>query len=397
MRMTAESGAATRATELLTALVRVDSINPMGSPYDRNEPVERRAIEVVERWLEPCRSRLSFERQACGGRHESLIVRLEGQADTAAALFESHLDTVPADDWRDRALHPVVCNGELFGRGACDDKGSAVGMILALERLAESGVTPPRPIVLLLAGDEEFAQTGIRRFRDTHDRPLAYGVFGEPTQLCPVIQHKGTIRWDVTVAGASAHTSQPELGDNAVLGMMQVVAALGRYQESLQLAWTSPFMTGPLVTVTMIRGGRTRNATPDECTIAVDFRILPGMDPTAEKQRLVEYLDRELDLKIRHGENQLMTPALATDPESELCEAALTACRAVAGDHVRLRGAPYGTDAAWVSDLCPAVVLGPGDIAFAHAIDERVAISQVVASAEIYHRLMLEPLSDLPV
>ena len=391
MRMTAESDVATRAVELLTALVRVDTINPMGGAYTRNEPVERGAIEVIERWLEPCRHRLSFERQPCGDHHESLIIRLEGEQESAVGLFESHLDTVPADDWRDRALHPVVCDGDLFGRGACDDKGSVVGMVLALERIVESGATPPRPLALVLAGDEEFAQTGIRTFRETLDRPLAYGVFGEPTQLCPVVQHKGTIRWDVTVAGASAHTSQPELGANAVLGMMEVVAALGRYQESLQLAWTSPLMTGPLVTVTMIRGGRTRNATPDECTIAVDFRILPGMDPSVEKQRLIDYLNRELDLVIRHGENQLMTPPLSTDPECDLCHAALAACRAVAGDHIQVRGAPYGTDAAWVSDLCPAVVLGPGDIAFAHAIDERVALSQVVASAEIYRRLMLAP------
>lgn len=391
MRLKEESRTTTRAVELLSALVRADTINPMGDRYDRTTPVERGAIEVIEEWLAPLRHRLTFERQPCDDRHESLIVRLEGQVDVAAGLFESHLDTVPADDWRDRALDPAVHDGHLFGRGACDDKGSVAGMILALERLVESGQTPPRPILLLLAGDEEFAQTGIRHFRDTYDGPLAYGVFGEPTQLNPVIQHKGTIRWDITVGGASAHTSRPDLGENAVLGMFQVVEALGRYQNQLQLAWTSPLMTGPLVTVTMIRGGRTRNATPDECTIAIDFRILPGMEPSEEKRRLIEYLDRELDLCISHSENQLMTPALATDPESELCHAALAACRAVAGESVCLQGAPYGTDAAWVSDLCPAVVLGPGNIAFAHAVDERVAINQVVQSADIYHRLMLEP------
>lgn len=391
MRMTASSDTASRATELLTALVRTDTINPMGRPRSLGAPVERHAIEVVEEWLSPYRHRLSFERQRCSPLHENLVIRLEGGGDDRrVGLFESHLDTVPADDWADRALHPVLCDGDLIGRGACDDKGSVTAMVLALERVLELGVTPPRPLVLVCAGDEEYAQTGIKYFRDSLCDGLAYGVFGEPTRLHPVIQHKGTVRWDLTVHGRSAHTSQPELGKNAVLGMVEVVAALGRYQDLLQRNWTSPFMTGPLVTVTMIHGGRTRNATPDECTIAIDFRVLPGMDPDGEKEALIDYLLGVVDAEITHGPNQLTTPPLATDPDDPFCRRVLAVCRGVAGDLVALRGAPYGTDAAWVSDLCPAIVLGPGDIASAHAINERVAVDEVVRAAEIYRRIMLE-------
>ena len=394
MRMTASSDTASRATELLTALVRTDTINPMGRPRSIAAPVERPAIEVIEEWLSPYRHRLSCERQRCSPLHESLVIRLEGGGDRRVGLFESHLDTVPADDWADRALQPVLCDGDLVGRGACDDKGSVAAMVLALERVLEQGIVPPRPLVLVCAGDEEYAQTGIKYFRDSFGDELAYGVFGEPTRLHPVVQHKGTARWDVTVHGRSAHTSQPELGKNAVLGMVEVVAALGRYQDLLQRNWTSPFMTGPLVTVTMINGGRTRNATPDECTIAVDFRVLPGMDPDCEKEALIDYLLGVVDAEITHGANQLTTPPLATDPDDPFCRRVLGVCRGVAGDQVALRGAPYGTDAAWVSDLCPAIVLGPGDIASAHAVNERVAIYEVVQAAEIYRRIMLEETSS---
>jgi acetylornithine deacetylase len=391
MRMTATTDAATQATELLMALVRTDSINPMGRPRSASQPVERKAIEVIEDWLSPYRHRLSLERQSCSPSHENLVIRLDGTSEGPAGLFESHLDTVPADDWADRALCPVLDDGDVVGRGACDDKGSAVAMVLALTRLVEAGVVPPRPIVLVCAGDEEYSQTGIKHFRSTLHEELAYGVFGEPTRLHPVVQHKGTIRWDLTVHGASAHTSRPELGCNAVLGMVQVIAALSRYQDKLQSEWRNPYMTGPLVTVTMIQGGRTRNAVPDECTIAVDFRVLPGMDLDAEKNSLIEYLSDQADLRITHGANQLMTPPLNTDPDSPFCGRALAACREVAGSGIELRGAPYGTDAAWVSDLCPAIVLGPGDIASAHAIDERISIREVVDASRIYRRIMLEP------
>jgi len=391
MSSAAQVSATEQATELLTALVRTDSINPMGGSYTRQEPVERQVHQVIEEWLAPVSDRLSITRQSCSPIHESLVIRLEGAAEGPAALFESHADTVPADEWPDRALQPVLDNGELIGRGACDDKGSLAAMVLALARLVKEGITPPRPVVLVCAGDEEFAQTGIRHFREQSQEQFAYGVFGEPTQLVPVIQHKGTIRWDITVHGTSAHTSRPELGRNAVLGMVEVVAALGRYQDHLQQTWTNRYLTGPLVTVTMVRGGRTRNATADECTLAVDFRILPGMEAESEKQALIDFLAAEIRWELTHAANQLITPPLNTDPELPFCRQLLATCRTVAGNHLEFRGEPYGTDAAWVSDLCPAVVLGPGDIAVAHAVDERIPMDQVVAATELYSALMREP------
>ena len=391
MRMTASDISAGRAAELLTELVRTDSINPMGRPYNGSKPVERAVLDVIEDWLTPYQHRLSLTRQSCSPIHESLIIRLEGETAAPAALFESHADTVPADEWADRALEPHVEGGRLVGRGACDDKGSLAGMLLALADLVEQGVTPPRPVVLVCAGDEEFAQTGIRHFVDETDEEFAYGIFGEPTSLHPIVQHKGTVRWDISVHGVSAHTACPELGRNAVLGMVDLVTALGQYQETLQQQWTSGLMTGPLLTPTIVRGGRTRNATPDQCTISIDFRILPGMQAEQEKQALAEFLDATLDWEVTHSDNQLVTPALNTDPDSAFCRRLLATCRRAAGDRLELKGAPYGTDAAWVSDQCPAIVLGPGDIAFAHAIDEQIAIDEVAESARVYREIMSEP------
>ena len=389
MPMTSDHRAA-QATELLTALVAADTINPMGGDYTRNWPVERSGVEIIEQWLAPHQERLSLERQACGSRHENLIIRLEGKSDGPALLFESHLDTVPADDWAERALQPTVRDGELIGRGACDDKGSMTAMVLALAEVAAQPEPPSRPIVLVCAGDEEFAQSGIRHFVKQSAESFALGVFGEPTQLHPVIQHQGTIRWDLTVHGESAHTSRPDLGRNAILGMMEVVAALEAYQRQLQKDWPNPYIKGPLVTVTMIQGGRTRNATPDSCTVAVDFRTAPRMDPTVAKQELMDYLDREVFWEISHEANQLTMPGLSTDPDCSLCQESLAICRNVAGDHIEFRGEPYGTDAAWIEGRYPAIVLGPGDIAYAHAVDEKIAIRDVVRAIEIYRRMMQE-------
>jgi acetylornithine deacetylase/succinyl-diaminopimelate desuccinylase-like protein len=311
-------------------------------------------------------------------------------------LFESHIDTVPAvAGWAEHAWSPRIEDHRLFGLGACDDKGCLTAMIVALLELLEQGRQPPRSVILVCAGDEEYAQTGIHRYLKDAAESLAYGVFGEPTQLFPVVQHKGTIRWDLTVHGRSAHTARPELGVNAIHGMMDVIAALKQYQEALQDRHANPLLTGPTITVTQIAGGRTRNAVPDECTIAVDFRVVPGMDPAAERYALIGHL-LSLPWEISHRAVQLTTPPLSTPIDSPVSRRILSICRELVDPRAELQGAPYGTDAAWAGTRCPAIVLGPGDIRHAHAVDEQILLSDVAAAVEVYQRIMLDPFEQLP-
>ena len=383
-----------RSVEVLSTLVGIDSINPMGKPYDRAEPVERRTIQYIEELFAPHVSHVNIVRQTCSPIHESLVIELPGRASRSAALFESHIDTVPADEWRDRALTPIIENGELIGLGACDDKGCLAAMILALLELVEESVVPPRTIILVCAGDEEYAQSGIRRFLLDPKRQFGYAVFGEPTSLSPVVQHKGTVRWDITVHGQSAHTSSPELGVNAIIGMTDVIQALRKHQEYLQSCRNNSLMTGPMITVTKITGGRTRNVVPDGCTVAIDFRVLPGMDPAVERESVIEYLS-SLPWKISHSPVQLITPPLDTNPHSPLCDEALSVCRDVIGAGAQIKGAPYGTDAAWVGGSCPAIVLGPGDIRFAHTADERISLNELRQGVEVYKRIIMHPFDQL--
>src|SRR5262249_12996985 len=151
-----------RAARLLADLVAIPSVNPMGRPWERDEPVERGISRILAQLFVPYR--VEVTRQRVSPVHENLLVRVPGREDGPGTLFESHMDTVPADDWLDRAFAPRMEGDVLYGRGACDDKGCLVAMVLAVLELLESGTAPPRPVLLLAAGDEEYAQTGIRHF-----------------------------------------------------------------------------------------------------------------------------------------------------------------------------------------------------------------------------------------
>jgi len=373
-----------RARRILLDLVAIPSVNPMGAVCTGIAPVERGAVEYIEGLFADTPA--DAHRHPVSAAHENLLVRYPADAEAPAIVFESHMDVVPADDWLDRAFTPRLDGDVLYGRGACDDKGSLTAMILAMLDLLESGERPPRPVLLLCAGDEEYAQTGIKSFRGL---PFAIerGIFGEPTGLTPVVQHKGTMRWDITVHGKSAHTSRPELGVNAIHGAMDVIAALREHQRVLQARHPNPLMTGPMLTVSMIRGGRTRNAVPDECVLSLDFRVVPGMDMEAARAEVFDVLDG-LGWEVSHGDLQLMTPPLDTPIEHPFSRRVLSICRAHAGDGIQLRGEPYGTDGSWLADRAAVLVLGPGDIRTAHAVDECIDLNEIVTCARIYREIM---------
>jgi acetylornithine deacetylase len=375
-----------RAARILGDLVAIRTVNPMGRPYASVEPVERQAVDYIAELFRPYG--VPIERLDPSPIHQSLLVTLEGRRKGPYTLLESHLDTVPADDWPETAFLPRLSDGRLFGRGACDDKGSVAAMVLAVQEALETGSQPPLPVALLAAGDEEHAQTGIKQFV-AMGWPLARAVVGEPTRLQPILQHKGVIRWDITVHGRSAHSSQPELGRDAIAGAVRVMGHLAEHQRRLGERFVSRLMTGPTLTVTMIRGGRTRNAVADACTLSVDFRVIPGMSPGEARGELIASL-AALGLELSHTDPQVDVPPLATSATDPFAKAALAICRRVTGrGDLEFAGAPYGTDASWVADRASTIVLGPGGIENAHAVDEHVEVEEVVAAARIYYELLM--------
>jgi len=373
------------ARRVLADMIAIRSVNPMGREFTGSAPVERGIVEYLEEMFRPYG--VVMERQTYSAMHENLLIRVPGESGPHT-LLESHIDTVPADDWAETAFTPRFKDGRLYGRGACDDKGPLAGMALAVRDILESGALPPAPIDLLAAGDEEYAQTGIKYYA-AMGVPLRCSVVGEATDLAPVVQHNGTVRWDIVAHGRSAHTSRPELGRNAILGATEVIRDLQQYQTELRRTHHNPLVYGPTITVTMIRGGRTRNAVPDECVLSVDYRVLPGMDPAGAREGVIAMLAKA-GHDVSHGPTQLITPPLSTSPQDNFCKTALEVCRHHAGRaSMAMTGAPWGTDAAWVADRAPSIVLGPGTTATAHAIDEFVDVEEVVTCARIYRDIAM--------
>jgi succinyl-diaminopimelate desuccinylase len=195
-----------------------------------------------------------------------------GPVDGPKVVLHGHLDVVPG---RAGQFEPRLEGDRLYGRGAYDMKGALAAMLCAVKDAADQD----RVRVRFLCTPDEESEEGDVRSTDVlvHGGLEAdFAITGEPTDLHIGIQAKGVLFVRVVVAGTAAHGSTPWEGDNAVLKALDVFRAI----ESLPFAReSSELFDRPSINLGRIWGGDAINKVPDQCTMDVDLRYLPGQEP----------------------------------------------------------------------------------------------------------------------
>ena len=350
-----------QVVELLAELVAINSVNASML----NGPGEAALSDFLTRYGRDLGAEVRADEVLPGRANVSL--RLPATAPLGPPrrlLYDVHQDTVPVEGMTD-PFTPRIEGGRMWGRGTCDTKGSLAATLVALRRLAASGAPRRHEVTLLCTVDEEYRKRGIMH-AVAGGLSADAAIVGEPTNLRPVVAHKGALRWRLITHGRAAHTSRPENGNNAIYQMVEVIDYLRERLEPVLAGVRHPLLSPPTLTVGRIEGGVGVNIVPERCTIEIDRRSLPTED-----------LDAIL------AEQGLDTPA-----DAAVVTALQGACRAVLGPDAAVapEGVPYGTDATHLGGI-PSVVFGPGDIAQAHTADEWVDLAQVDAAAEILTHL----------
>ena len=379
--------------ELLAAMVAIDSRNAAfsGCPH-AERPLAEYLEGVAQAWGLDTR-RLTITE----GDFNLLIYHVVDEA-APWLLFESHLDTAGTEGMTIEPFTPQIKQGRLYGRGACDTKGSGAAMLWALRRYAaeERG---PYNVALLFSVDEEAHKMGVKAFVGRHLAELGWkplgAIVGEPTELHLVVAHAGIVRWSIRTHGLAAHSADPSRGRSAISMMVRVIDAIeSRYIPNLQAR--HPLVGKAQCSINMIRGGTQINMIPDLCEIWLDRRLVPGEDPQQvlpEVTHILEALkERVPGLKYSMSEPFIDPPL---DPAGHEAFAALV--QRVLGDlglPTEAGGVTYGTDASTLAEVgIPSVVLGPGHIAQAHTSDEWLELAQLERAVEVYLNLMGKPCS----
>ena len=312
-------------------------------------------------------------------------------------LLESHLDTVAVEGMTIPPFDPGTEADRIWGRGSCDTKASGACMLWALHEAVQAGALA-NSTALLFSVDEEVGKSGIHAFAQEQlpllDWRPALALVGEPTLLAPVIAHNGAVRWKLQVRGIPAHSSNPARGRSAISDMLAVVAEL---EENYipALSASHPLTGSAQCSINQIHGGRQANMIPDFCEIVIDRRLVPGEDPQSILPAVEVHLDR---VRARRPGLQLAVADVLYDPPlNPAASNALSSFLAPALQEVGAAqqpvGMPYGTDAANLAEVgIPSVVIGPGDIAQAHTVDEWIAVEQVHRAHQFLARVLRTPL-----
>ena len=371
---------------LLSELVAIPSVNPMGRPLSGEGILETRLTNYLESWF----GDLGVEcwRQPVSPGRDNILARYEAPGSKRTILFDVHQDTVLADGMTIPPFTPAIAGGRLSGRGSCDVKGSMAAMLAAFARLVRERPAGSASVILACTVDEEFTHTGSSHLAESgHGAELA--IVAEPTSLDLVHCHKGALRWKIRTRGVACHSSTPHQGVNAIYRMGHVLQALESFAGSLSRATPHPILGPPSLSVGRIEGGQSVNVVPDWCEIEVDRRLLPGEDAGRSLEEVRVLLSRVpggLET-IDFGQPWVHMPALSPRADAWL-EPLGEAVAAATGRRPDVRGVPFGTDAGPLSTAgTPCIVFGPGDIAQAHTRDEWISIEQVQLAAEAYYQI----------
>jgi acetylornithine deacetylase/succinyl-diaminopimelate desuccinylase-like protein len=338
------------ATELLQALIRVDTTNPPGN--------ETAAAELLRDYLED--SGVSCELFAKIPERANLVARIPGRGDGPKLLFLSHTDVVLADasEWRADPFGGELRDGEVWGRGALDMKGQVAAEAVAIASLAREGFEPAGDLIFCATADEEVgAGFGAQWLCEAHadavrcDFVINEGsgdrveLGGNTFYLCSVAE-KMSAPFRLRVLGRSGHASMPGIADNALVKAAPMITALGTYKaerqlipevealletvtgerpaspdEALERARAVAPLLGEIVepllsltlSPTMANASQKRNVIPAICDITVDSRLLPGTTVDEQQAIVREILgdgDYELESLEAHGgtRSEMRTP-----------------------------------------------------------------------------------------
>jgi acetylornithine deacetylase len=370
----------TGTEKLLAELIALPSVNPAFLPSRHPCAGEKDVADFLASVA--ARAGLEVEYQkVLPGRSNFIARLLPAQPARQTILLAPHLDTVVADSTQ---FIPQRKNGRLYGRGACDTKGSVAAMLTALFELA-AAKSRPRETEFVFAGlvDEENAQVGSRALAASGFK-ADLAIVGEPTQLQVITAHKGSLWLDLTTRGRAAHGAQPHLGKNAVHEMARVVDLLETVYAAQLRKHRHPLLGTATINVGRISGGTQPNIVPDHCVISIDRRLLPGETEASVRRELTTLLRaQELSATIATAKLAPAVP-LETNTELPLVRQFLDS----AGQKKTL-GVDYFCDAAVLAaGGIPSVVFGPGNIAQAHTANEWISLAELERGKNLLLRFL---------
>ena len=379
----------------------------------------------------------------------TLIYEWKGtDASLQPIVLMAHQDVVPVpqpERWRHPPFSGAIVDGEIWGRGALDDKGSLIAIMEAAESLLAAGHAPARSVIFVFGHDEESLGKGARAAAELlagrgikaafvldegglslRDAPVTNG----PMTLIGVAE-KGYLTLQLEVKAAGGHSNAPgtrtavDTLASAIVAiranpfparysgvtrdMLEAMAPHAPFMARMSIAnsWlfepllvrqmsASPQGAATLQTTiapTMLQGSPKQNVLPSVATATINLRIMPG-----------ESIDSVI-AHVREAIGDLPVTVSKVGPSVEPSPIASTQSggyRLVSGLAAKIFDAPVApllligaTDSRHMTVLTDDIyrfspyLLDLADAAIVHGFDERISVENLGRMLEFYQQVLV--------
>ena len=320
-----------------------------------------------------------------------------GPRDRGGVVLSGHTDVVPVDGqaWSREPFRLTERDGRLYGRGTADMKGFIASVLAAVPGFL--GKELKIPVHLAFSYDEEVGCLGVRpmlaELARRPNKPVLC-LIGEPTELKPVLGHKGKLAMRCHVKGAACHSAYAPYGVNAIEYAARLIGRLGEIGTQLARSeyhdsrFDPPYSS---VQTGLIKGGRALNIVPAECEFDFEVRALPDFDAQEVADKLQRYAESELvpAMRATHPDTGVSFqplsayPGLATEHDSEAARLA-----ALLSGSTEFGTVSFGTEGGLFKQAgIPTLVCGPGSMDQGHKPDEYLSVQQLSGCDAMLARL----------
>jgi len=279
---------------------------------------------------------------------------------------------------------PYKLNGEcVWGRGACEQKGSLAAMIAAIRFLGAGKIELPSDLYLVVSTAGETGRHDSLAYVLNHGRIEAdWCIIDGPPQI--QLGNKGRIDVLVIVRGKQSHSSRPWEGVNAIEGATRVLEKLKPlmpYPESKTHASLGKVSLAPNAIESFPKATHTIQS---ECRIMFDRRLLPGDDPKKAVQQMIDAIGKMEPYEIEVQPKDFMYPS-EIGKEGEVVRALEHSIRTV------LNYEPQYTFSSAANDTglfnvrgIQAINYGSRDIRFQHTDHDLVSLNDVFNASKVF-------------
>lgn len=334
----------------------------------------------------------------------NVVGNWQGSGGGRSLILNGHIDVVPVGKlelWKFPPWGGTVEDGWLHGRGACDMKAGLTAAIFAVQALRNLGIPLSGKVFIESVIGEESGGVGTLTTLVRGWRADAV-IIMEPTRLrsCPV--HSGALSFRITVTGRAIHASMKRFGVSAVEKFNHIFQAIEELDRARHLQYQNKIFEfadniAPISVGTVVAGDWL-STVPETVVAEGRFGVFPGEKVAAARAALVATLATvtEADTWLREHPPTLEWIEGQFEPgQTSLHEPIVSALReahtTVMGVAPGVQGVPYGSDLRLFTEHggMPAILYGPGDVALAHTVEERVDLEEVFACARTLALLII--------